>query len=93
MTTALEEALAEVAKLPPEEQDVLATLLLDEIRSEQRWSATFAQTQDGLRSLAAEALAEHKRQAAQIEPMPCVPRQPEPSRRQRSRRSLPKQEH
>ena len=31
MTSVLEAALAQVAKLPPEEQDVLATLLLDEI--------------------------------------------------------------
>lgn len=60
MTTVLETALAEVAKLPPEEQDALATLLLDEIKSEQRWSNTLAQSQASLKSLAAEALAEHR---------------------------------
>ncbi|GEM_PF-2891031 len=34
MTTARETALAEVAKLPPEEQEALASLLLEEIKSE-----------------------------------------------------------
>ena len=60
MTTVLEAALAQVAKLPPEEQDVLATLLLDEMQSEQRWAKTLAESQAVLKSLAAEALAEHR---------------------------------
>jgi hypothetical protein len=60
MTTVLENALAEVAKLPPEEQDALASLLLDEIKSEQRWTQTLSVSQDLLKSLAADALAEHR---------------------------------
>jgi hypothetical protein len=60
MTTVLETALAEVAKLPPEEQDALASLLLDEIRSEQRWTQALSGSQDLLKSLAADALAEHR---------------------------------
>jgi hypothetical protein len=60
MTSVLETALAEVAKLPPEEQDALASLLLDEIKSEQRWSQSLAASQALLKSLAAEALAEHR---------------------------------
>jgi len=60
MTNVLETALAEVAKLPPEEQDILAVLLLDEIKSEQRWSQSFAESQAVLKSLAAEALVEHR---------------------------------
>lgn len=60
MSSVLETALAEVSKLPPEEQDVLATLLLDEIKSEQRWSQSFADSQAVLKTLAAEALAEHR---------------------------------
>jgi hypothetical protein len=59
MTTVLEAALAEVAKLPPEEQDALGVLLMDEIKSEQRWSGSLASSQNLLKSLAAEALAEH----------------------------------
>ena len=60
MTRVLEAALAEVAKLPADEQDILATLLLDEIKSEQRWSAAFAASQHTLKALADEALAEFK---------------------------------
>lgn len=60
MTRALETALAEVAKLPPEEQDALAALLLDEIASEHRWSRSFAASPGVLESFAAEALAEHR---------------------------------
>ena len=60
MTHVLEAALAEVAKLPQEEQDVLACILLDEIKSEQQWSKSFANSQYMLKSLADEALAEFK---------------------------------
>jgi hypothetical protein len=60
MTRVLEAALAEVAKLPLDEQDALATILLDEIKSEQRWSESFAKSQDVLNALADEALAEFK---------------------------------
>ncbi len=60
MTTVLETALAEVAKLPPEEQDALASLLLEEIKSEQRWTQSFSGSQSLLKTLAAEALAEHR---------------------------------
>ena len=60
MSSVLETALAEVAKLPPDEQDALATLLLDEIKSEQRWSASLAESQGVLTALAAEARVEHR---------------------------------
>ena len=59
MTQLLEKALSEVAKLPAAEQDALATILLVELASEQRWSETFAKSQDALAKLAEEALAEH----------------------------------
>lgn len=58
MTHALDAALAEAAKLPPEDQDALAAILLEEIASEGRWSKSFAASQGRLESLAAEALAE-----------------------------------
>lgn len=59
MTQLLEKVLSEVAKLPASEQDALATILLDELASEHRWSASFAKSQDVLAKLAEEALAEH----------------------------------
>ena len=60
MTRVLDAALAEVAKLPPVEQDALASLILDEIKSEQRWTGTLAASQSMLKTLADEALAEFK---------------------------------
>jgi hypothetical protein len=60
MTRVLDAALAEVAKLPAAEQEVLASLILDEIKSEQRWTASFSASQNTLKSLAEEALAEYR---------------------------------
>ena len=60
MTQALTSAVVEAVKLPPDEQDVLAAILLEEIASEQRWSQSFTNSQDVLESLALEALAEFK---------------------------------
>ena len=60
MTQALSSEVAEATKLPPDEQDVLAAILLEEIASEQRWSRSFARSADLLESLAAEALTEFK---------------------------------
>jgi hypothetical protein len=60
MTKLLQKALAEVKKLPEEEQDRVAELLLAEIASERRWNETFARTQDQLGRLADQVLEEHK---------------------------------
>ena len=59
MTQLLEKALRQVAKLPASEQDALAAIVLEELASEQRWSESFAKSQDLLANLAEEALAEH----------------------------------
>ena len=60
MTRVLDAALAEVAKLPAVEQDALASLILDEIKSEQRWTGSLAASQNTLKAMADEALAEFK---------------------------------
>ena len=58
MTELLERAINEAARLPDPEQDALASLLLEEIASEARWSDAFARSQPQLARLAAEAVAE-----------------------------------
>jgi DNA-binding transcriptional regulator YdaS (Cro superfamily) len=58
MTTLLEQALAEVQKLSPEEQDAIASLILEELADETKWSHKFAQTQDTLARLADKARAD-----------------------------------
>jgi hypothetical protein len=60
MTHALVQAVAQAEKLPPEEQDALAAILIEEIASERRWSKSFARSENLLEGMAAEALAEFK---------------------------------
>lgn len=59
MTVRLKQAFIEVSKFPPTEQDAVADWLLAELESERRWGELFANSQDVLSKLAAEALAEH----------------------------------
>jgi hypothetical protein len=59
MTDLLQKALSELAKLPESEQDAVATILLEELASERRWAASFANSQDLLAKLAEKALADH----------------------------------
>ena len=58
MTQLLEKALKEATKLSASEQDALATILLEELASEQRWKESFAKSHDLLARLADEALTE-----------------------------------
>lgn len=60
MTDLMERALAEINKLPAQEQDALAAWILEELASERRWMDAFAASQDLLAELADEALAEHR---------------------------------
>jgi hypothetical protein len=60
MTELLQKAFAEAAKLPSDEQDALAALLLKEIESEQRWTEAFAKSEGKLAELADEAIAEFR---------------------------------
>lgn len=54
MTKLLKKAFDEASKLPPEEQDALGAIILEEIEDEARWAETFARTQDQLLRWAAE---------------------------------------
>lgn len=58
MTTLLQKAFAEAAKRPEPEQEAIASLVLQELASDDRWSEAFAQSQDQLAALADKALAE-----------------------------------
>ena len=60
MTKLLERAFAEASKLSREEQDALADCLLREMESEDRWTRSFAGSQNALAKLAADALKEHR---------------------------------
>lgn len=60
MTKLLKQAFDEASRLPEEEQDALASLLLDELASERKWDAAFRQSQDVLAALADEAVTEFR---------------------------------
>jgi hypothetical protein len=61
MTELLERALAEVAKLPPSDQDAIAVIILEELEDERRWDEAFARSADKLAALAREAREERRR--------------------------------
>ena len=58
MTKLLEKALERVSALPDDEQDAVASIILEELDDEARWRATFARSQDALARLADAAHAE-----------------------------------
>jgi hypothetical protein len=60
MTSLLTKAFEIASKLPALEQNILARTLLDEIESEKKWDELFAESEDVLAQLAAEALQEDK---------------------------------
>ena len=59
MTQLLEQALSHVAKLPASEQDAVAAIVMEELASEQRWTDSFAKSQDLLAKLAEKAFVDH----------------------------------
>jgi hypothetical protein len=60
MTTLLEKAFLEAAKLPAPEQDVLASRLLAELAVEDEFDRAIAGSGDKLARLANQALDEHR---------------------------------
>jgi hypothetical protein len=46
MTELLREAIAQIEKLPPEQQDAIAARFLAELQDEQKWDIRFSATTD-----------------------------------------------
>lgn len=61
MTELLKKAFNEASKLPREQQDAIASLLLEELKSDRNWDRAFENSQDALAKLADDALAEDQR--------------------------------
>ena len=55
MNKMLERALAEIEKLPENEQEAIACVIMDEIDAEKGWEERFARSQDRLAELARRA--------------------------------------
>ena len=60
MTKLLEQAIAKIKNLPDNEQDIIATIIIEEIEDEIQWEKAFADSQDILAKLAAEAMTEYR---------------------------------
>ncbi|CCI08397.1 MULTISPECIES: hypothetical protein [Microcystis] len=46
MTKLLQQAIAQIQQLLPEQQDAIASRFLDKLKDEQKWEASFAATTD-----------------------------------------------
>ena len=60
MTDLMSKALARIQKLPPEEQDAIAALVLAEIADDEAWDQSFEVTEDKLAEMAQRARAQSK---------------------------------
>jgi hypothetical protein len=67
MTQALSDAVACAAKLPQEDQNALAAILMEEMASEERWSALFSESQTLLEQMARKAMEENQQET--LEPI------------------------
>jgi hypothetical protein len=60
MTNKLKKAFDAASKLPPAEQDALASAILEEVKVDGLWEASFAKQPGALERLAEEALDDHR---------------------------------
>ena len=61
MSALLEKALEQVAALPEDEQDAIASQILEAIADEEGWRKRFEEKRAVIRRMAAEAVAEDER--------------------------------
>jgi hypothetical protein len=61
MTRLLEDAIRKVAKLSEDEQDMIASQILETLEDEEAWERTLRKNPAKLRKLAGKALDEHRR--------------------------------
>jgi hypothetical protein len=59
MTELLEKVISKLKTLPTNEQDAIATMILDELDDERHWDESFARSPGLLARLAAEAMTEY----------------------------------
>ncbi len=57
----MKQLVQHLGSLPDSQQDVLASILLEELEGEMRWDGSFEKSQDTLSSLAQQALADHEK--------------------------------
>jgi hypothetical protein len=60
MTDLLQQAIAEIEKLPADRQNAIATIIMEELEDDRRWDESFARSPDLLAKLASEAMVEYR---------------------------------
>jgi hypothetical protein len=60
MTKLIDTALTEIQKLSDQEQDAIASIILDELLDQGRWKDSFSHSQDALARLADKAQADRR---------------------------------
>ncbi len=55
MTQLLKHAIGEIKKLPPRQQEAIASRILEEIADDAQWDKSFAQSQDVLAAMSRKA--------------------------------------
>jgi len=60
MTELLEDALRKVASLPREEQDAIASQIIETLKDEAAWKEKLARAPEKLRGLSEDAMREHR---------------------------------
>jgi HEPN domain-containing protein len=63
----LERAIQEARKLPEEDQELIAWVMLEEIEDQRRWDEAFSQPSEVIERMAEEALEDHR--AGRTEPL------------------------
>ncbi len=61
MSEMLDRAVEQAKRLPVDQQDAIAAIIMEEIEDERRWHAAFARSSDTLEQLAAEAEQEDRK--------------------------------
>ena len=61
MSSLLEKALEKVGTLPPDEQDAIASQILESLADEEAWKRRFHEKREVIRRMAREAIAEDER--------------------------------
>lgn len=65
MTASLEQALRRVESLSPEEQDAIASQIMEDLDEEKAWTGRFRNLPQSLRTMARQAMEEHKNGATE----------------------------
>jgi len=60
ITTSLAKAVERASQRPAEEQELIASLILEELESEKKWDELLASSKGKLAELANKAIAEHR---------------------------------